>query len=118
MAFKPLTIGISTSALFDLREEHATYVEGGIDAYRRLQFERRRDPMKPGTAFQVVEKLLSINAPGEKPRVEIALISRNNIETGIRARAHPPDMRGGDVGDHRRRATPPRRIPRSKDHRP
>jgi len=86
MVFKPLTIGISTSALFDLREEHATYVEGGIDAYRRLQFERRRDPMKPGTAFNVIEKLLSINTPGERPRVEVALISRNNIETGIRAR--------------------------------
>ncbi|HRI76581.1 MAG TPA: 5'-nucleotidase [Alphaproteobacteria bacterium] len=86
MAYKPLTIGISTSALFDLREEHTTYVDGGIDAYRRLQFERRRDPMKPGTAFHVIEKLLSINTPGERPRVEVALISRNNIETGIRAR--------------------------------
>lgn len=86
MTFKPLTIGISTSALFDLREEHTTYVDGGIDAYRRLQFERRRDPMKPGTAFQVVQKLLAVNTPGERPRVEIALISRNNIETGLRAR--------------------------------
>ena len=84
--FKPLTIGISTSALFDLREEHGTYVNDGIDAYRRLQLERRQDPMKPGTAFHVIQKLLAINTPGEKPRVEVALISRNNIETGIRAR--------------------------------
>lgn len=84
--FKPLTIGISTSALFDLREEHEIYLRDGIDPYRRMQFERRRNIMKPGTAFNVVKKLLAINVPGEKPRIEVALISRNDIETGIRAR--------------------------------
>src|ERR1700722_19539581 len=84
--YKPLTIGISTSALFDLREEHEVYLGKGIDDYRRLQFERRHEIMKPGTAFCVIQKLLAINAPGEKPRVEVALISRNDIETGIRAR--------------------------------
>ncbi len=84
--YKPLTIGISTSALFDLREEHEVYQSKGIDDYRKLQFERRREIMKPGTAFCVIQKLLAINTPGEKPRVEVALISRNDIETGIRAR--------------------------------
>lgn len=85
-AFKPLTIGISTSALFDLREEHAVYLEKGIDDYRQFQFSRRREIMKPGTAFCVIQKLLAINVQGERPRVEVALISRNDIETGIRAR--------------------------------
>ncbi len=84
--FKPLTIGISTSALFDLREEHEVFLKQGIADYRALQFSRRREIMKPGTAFCVIQKLLSINVPGEKPRVEVALISRNDIETGIRAR--------------------------------
>jgi 5'-nucleotidase len=84
--YKPLTIGISTSALFDLREEHETFLSKGIEDYRRLQFERRREIMKPGTAFCVIQKLLAINQPGEKQRVEVALISRNDIETGIRAR--------------------------------
>lgn len=84
--FKPLTIGISTSALFDLREEHGVFQKNGMDAYRKLQYERRREIMKPGTAFPVIRKLLSINVPDEKPRVEVALISRNDIETGIRAR--------------------------------
>ncbi|MDE1150929.1 MAG: 5'-nucleotidase [Micavibrio sp.] len=84
--YKPLTIGISTSALFDLREEHEVYLKQGIDDYRRMQFQRRRDIMPPGTAFCVIQKLLAINVPGEKPRVEVALISRNDIETGIRAR--------------------------------
>ena len=84
--FKPLTIGISTSALFDLREEHEVYLTQGIDIYRQLQFQRRREIMKKGTAFEVVRKLLGINAPHEKPRVEVALISRNDIETGLRAR--------------------------------
>ena len=94
--FKPLTIGISTSALFDLREEHDVYVNDGIDAYRRFQLERRQNPMKPGTAFHVVQKLLAINTPGDKPRVEVALISRNNIETGLRAR-YSLDHHGLDI---------------------
>jgi 5'-nucleotidase len=85
-SYKPLTIGISTSALFDLREEHQVYLEKGIDDYRQLQFARKREVMNPGTAFCVIQKLLAINVPGEKPRVEVALISRNDIETGIRAR--------------------------------
>jgi 5'-nucleotidase len=84
--YKPLTIGISTSALFDLREEHGVFTTKGIEDYRRLQFERRREIMQPGTAFCVIQKLLAINEPGQKPRVEVALISRNDIETGIRAR--------------------------------
>lgn len=84
--FKPLTIGVSTSALFDMRAEIDILQNEGMDAYRRVQFERRHEPMKPGTAFTAIEKLLAINTPGEKPRVEVAVISRNNIETGIRAR--------------------------------
>lgn len=84
--YKPLTVGISTSALFDLREEHDVFLNKGIEDYRKLQFERRREIMKPGTAFCVIQKLLKINKPGEKQRVEVALISRNDIETGIRAR--------------------------------
>lgn len=94
--FKPFTIGISTSALFDLRDEHAVFTAEGMDAYRRLQFERRREAMKTGTAFSIIQKLLAINVPGEKPRVEVALISRNDIETGIRAR-YSVDHYGLDV---------------------
>lgn len=84
--YKPFTIGISTSALFDLREEHEVFLEKGIDDYRALQFSRRHEVMKPGTAFCVIQKLLAINTSGERPRVEVALISRNDIETGLRAR--------------------------------
>ena len=84
--FKPLTIGVSTSALFDLREEHQVYLSAGIETYRRLQFDRRYDAMKPGTAFDVIRKLLAINKKDERPRVEVALISRNDVETGLRAR--------------------------------
>lgn len=94
--FKPLTIGISSSALFDLREEQAIMKNEGIDAYRKIQFERRQQPMNPGTAYNVVKKLLAINKPGEKPRVEVALISRNNIETGIRTR-HAINHHGLDI---------------------
>ncbi len=86
MHFKPLTIGVSSTALFDLREEDTVFKTEGIKAYRKLQSSRRLDVMQPGTAFNLVKKLLGLNIPGQPPRVEISMISRNDIETGLRAR--------------------------------
>ena len=84
--FKPLTIGISSTALFDMREEQKVFREQGMEAYRHYQFEHRHNLLKPGTAFHLVQKLLRINPADEAPRVEIALISKNDIETGLRVR--------------------------------
>lgn len=86
MHFKPLTIGVSSTALFDLREEEAIFRGEGIGTYRRYQSDNRMNVMKPGTAFDLVRKLLSLNAAGHPPRVEVAMISKNDIETGLRVR--------------------------------
>lgn len=86
MQFKPLTIGVSSTSLFDLREEDTIFKKDGIKAYRRFQSENRLKVMKPGTAFALVQKLLSLNIEKQSPRVEIAMISKNDIETGLRVR--------------------------------
>jgi len=85
-SYKTLTIGISSTALFDMRAETAIYQEHGFESYRQHQFENRMNILPAGTAFYLVEKLLRINDPNEKPRVEVALISKNDIETGLRIR--------------------------------
>ena len=81
----PLRIGISTRALFDLEEEHAVFVRDGVWAYADLQLKRERVPIKKGTGFEVIERLLRLNIEGEKPLVEVILLSRNSPDLSLRA---------------------------------
>ena len=45
----PLTIGVSTRAMFDLEEEHAVFEREGVHGLRlELQRAREKTPLKPG----------------------------------------------------------------------
>ncbi len=57
----PLVVGVSTRAMFDLEEEHAVFEKEGVRAYAKLQLEREKQPLKPGSAFEVVRRLLALN---------------------------------------------------------
>lgn len=82
---KKLVIAISSSALFDLRESDQVYREQGLKAYAAYQIERETEPLAPGDAFLLVQKLLRINNLLEmKNRVEVILLSRNTADTGLR----------------------------------
>lgn len=79
-----LVVAISSRALFDFEEENQLF-EGGDDrAYMQLQQQRLEQPAKPGTAFSLVHKLLAFNLPGERPRVEVVVLSRNDPISGMR----------------------------------
>src|SRR5690606_16986652 len=88
----PLTVAISSRALFDLEDSHAVFEREGIAAYQAFQREREDDILSPGIAFPLVRKLLALNAAappvggeGEAtPRVEVILLSRNSSDTGLR----------------------------------
>lgn len=80
-----LVIAISSRALFDLDESHEVYVNEGLEAYARYQIEREDEPLKPGDAFPMVQKLLRLNNHlPEEARVEVILLSRNSADTGLR----------------------------------
>jgi len=81
----PLRIGISTRALFDLEEEHDVFVRDGVWAYSDLQLEREGLPIRKGTGFNVIERLLRLNIDGERPFVEVVLLSRNSPDLSLRA---------------------------------
>lgn len=81
----PLRIGISTRALFDLEEEHSVFEKQGVRAYAKLQLERENTPIGKGTGFEVVERLLRLNEPDEKPYVEVVLLSQNSPDLSLRA---------------------------------
>lgn len=81
----PLVVGISTRALFDLREEHDLFEAKGVEAYARLQREREKIVLPKGTGFEVVERLLALNPPSGPATVEVVLISRNSPDLSLRA---------------------------------
>ena len=80
----PLTVAISSRALFDLAESNEIYDSAGLEAYRQYQILHEDDPLEPGEAFHFVKKLLNINKLLGKHRVEIILLSRNSADTGLR----------------------------------
>ena len=80
-----MVVAISSRALFDLHESHRVFEEQGVDAYCDYQIEHENEPLQPGTAFPLVEKLLKLNALGDaRERVEVILLSRNSADTGLR----------------------------------
>ena len=85
-ALPPLTVAISSRALFDLEDRHALFEAEGIDAYAGHQRAKEDEILEPGIAFPLVRKLLALNegAPPESPRVEVILLSRNSADTGLR----------------------------------
>ena len=80
-----LVVGVASSALFDLTESHAYFVEHGEAAYRIYQDERLDDPLQPGDAFPFIQRLLRLNdaRPGD-PLVEVIVLSHNDPDTGLR----------------------------------
>lgn len=82
---KKLVIAISSRALFDLSESHRVYEEEGLSAYSDYQIQHEDQPLEPGEAFPLVEKMLQINARiGGEGGVEVVLLSRNSADTGLR----------------------------------
>ncbi|MBT4522706.1 MAG: 5'-nucleotidase [Halieaceae bacterium] len=80
-----LVIAISSRALFNLNDSHTVYEEDGLEAYSLYQIEREDEPLEPGEAFPLVNKLLGLNQRfGDGSQVEVVLLSRNSADTGLR----------------------------------
>lgn len=82
---KPLAVAISSRALFDLDESHAVFETEGLEAYAQYQISRENEFLQPGEAFQLVKKLLALNAGVPHHQgVEVILVSRNSADSGLR----------------------------------
>lgn len=79
-----LVIAISSRALFDLSASHQVYEEQGLEAYQKYQIAHEDEPLAPGDAFVLVNKLLALNKLLGEARVEVILLSRNSADTGLR----------------------------------
>ncbi|MBS0359630.1 MAG: 5'-nucleotidase [Proteobacteria bacterium] len=80
-----LIVGISSRALFDLSESHQIFENDGIETYSKYQIDHENVTLKPGPAFSLVKKLLSLVDPKtNESLVEVILVSRNSADTGLR----------------------------------
>lgn len=79
-----LVIGVSSRALFDLDDENQIFETQGLEAYRQYQIEHENDILKPGSGFELVKKLLSLNEKTGRRIVEVLIMSRNTADTSLR----------------------------------
>jgi len=90
---RTLVIGISATALFDLREAQAYFEARTVESpatavadYRAFMLARENDALADGTGMPLVRALLSLNQyepDSESPLVEVVVMSRNSPETGV-----------------------------------
>lgn len=80
-----LVIAVSSSALFDLSESHAVFVNEGPKAYKAFQTAHLDQVLEKGVAFPFIRRFLNINNhfAAQMP-VEVVLLSRNSAVTGQR----------------------------------
>ena len=81
-----LVIALSTRALFALEKENEIYKNEGQAAFDQYQVDNEKTLLEPGVAFPLIKKLLALNKMGHGKLVEVALLSRNSPEAGLRVR--------------------------------
>lgn len=82
---RKLVIAVSSSALFDLHDSHAVFVNDGPKAYKEFQEANLNIVLEKGVAFPFIKRFLQINNRfKDRIPVEVVLLSRNSAATGKR----------------------------------
>lgn len=81
---KPLVIGISSRALFNLEHENEIFETQGVAAYENYQLKHENEILQKGAAFQLVKAFLNLNTKKDERLVEVIVMSRNNPNTSLR----------------------------------
>ena len=81
---KPLVIGISSRALFNLEEENKIFEQQGVKAYEEYQIQHEKDILQEGSAFPLIKAFLDLNNKDQGRLVEVIIMSRNNPNTSLR----------------------------------
>lgn len=81
-----MVLAVSSGALFDVNDEEAVFRNDGVSGHRAHQRSREQQPLRPGTAFPLVRRLLALNDcvdAGDAP-VQVVLLSRQDPDAGLR----------------------------------
>ena len=81
---KPLVIGISSRALFDLEAENQIFESQGVRAYEEYQVLHEKDILPKGPAFPLARAFLELNRLQSERLVEVIVMSRNSPNTSLR----------------------------------
>ena len=83
---RKFVVAVASSALFDLVESERIFLNQGLEKYRAYQREHEKDILKPGVAYPLVRRLLSLNdgVREDLAPVEVVLLSKNDPDTGLR----------------------------------
>ena len=79
-----LIVAVSSRALFNLEDGHTLFQTEGWAAFDAYMRKNEKKALRPGVAFPLVKKLLALNTPGTRDRVEVLLLSSNTLEAGAR----------------------------------
>lgn len=81
-----LTIAVSSRSLFNIEDGHQVFEEQGQEAFDKYMEEKEHVPLRPGPAFRLVGKLLSLNKGmgAARDKVDVVLLSRNSLSGGLR----------------------------------
>lgn len=80
-----LVIGISSQALFDLREEEAIFQSLGPKEFCEYQIAQEEIILEPGAGFELVKTLVGLNnIKGLGQKVSVVLMSPNNADSSLR----------------------------------
>ena len=79
-----MTVAVSSRALFSLEDENDLFKAKGQGAFDEYMLANAGKVLKPGVAFPVVSRLLSLNTDGKKDRVTVIVLSRNSPAAGTR----------------------------------
>lgn len=80
-----LVIGVSSQALFDLREEEAILQSLGPKAFCDYQIAQEEIALEPGSGFDLARSLLRLNEiEGLDLKVSLVLMSPNNADSSVR----------------------------------
>lgn len=79
-----LTIAVSSRSLFHIEDGHQIFVSQGQEAFNEYMRSKENVPLRPGTAFPLVKKLLKLNSYFDRPAIRVVLLSRNSPDAGLR----------------------------------
>ena len=80
-----LIVGISSQALFRLREEGAISRAWGPRSFFEYQRAQEDTPLEPGAGFALVKQLLEINDSDSTPqKISIVILSPNTGDSSLR----------------------------------
>lgn len=79
-----LRVAVSSRALFHIEDGDQIFQDQGQEAFDDYMRNKEEVPLRQGTTFSTIRKLLALNVPGQPQLVDVVMLSRNSPDAGMR----------------------------------